>query len=398
MIRVAIVSHNLEVRGGCRTSTGIVLDAFRRSGRYEADVVSLATASNDAHSVRLRVPSSWIRGIRVGRLHQQGLDTLHVGCRFAEIEACRYAPRKELRRALASYAGAFVVCGAAPWGWPVLDAVRPVVLWPATGFLADRTTRLRQERGLRRLVLRTMTPFGLRYERRALAAADRVLALSPYTARFLEGRVDPSRLSLALAGVDTDRFRPREYREDGPLLCVGRLSDPRKNVGLLLDAYAGVVARLGDRAPRLALAGGAPDGSVLTRAQALGVRSRIDVHVDPDDARLESLYAGASLFVMSSDEEGLGIVLLEALASGVPLVSTRCGGPESVVLEGTTGRLVPAGDPDALADAIVGLLSDVPARHRMARAAREDAVARFSLEVAGARLTRAMDEALAGYR
>jgi glycosyltransferase involved in cell wall biosynthesis len=107
------------------------------------------------------------------------------------------------------------------------------------------------------------------------------------------------------------------------------------------------------------------------------------MHEDIDMSTLAQLYRNASLFVLSSDEEGLGLVILEAMASGLPVVSTRCGGPETAVIEGETGYLTPVRDACALTDAMHMLLDDPALRHRMGQAGRAIAEARFSIAVAG---------------
>ncbi len=104
----------------------------------------------------------------------------------------------------------------------------------------------------------------------------------------------------------------------------------------------------------------------------------------PEDDLVE-LYQNASLFVLSSNEEGLGIVLLEAMASGLPVVSTDCGGTVTAVVPGETGYLTPVGDSEALATAMARVLGSVQLRKRFGRQGRERAETHFSLEVAGTR-------------
>jgi D-inositol-3-phosphate glycosyltransferase len=98
---------------------------------------------------------------------------------------------------------------------------------------------------------------------------------------------------------------------------------------------------------------------------------------------LAELYRNALFFVLSSDEEGLGIVVLEAMASGLPIITTRCGGPESIVEEGETGLFVPLNGRDELASAMDTLTTSGALRTRMACQARVRAVERFSIAAAG---------------
>jgi len=98
---------------------------------------------------------------------------------------------------------------------------------------------------------------------------------------------------------------------------------------------------------------------------------------------LAELYRNALFFVLSSNEEGLGIVILEAMASGLPVVSTACGGPATSLVHGETGLLTPVGDARALADAMQTLLGDSDLRRRMGTEGRRVAEERFSLAAAG---------------
>ena len=92
------------------------------------------------------------------------------------------------------------------------------------------------------------------------------------------------------------------------------------------------------------------------------------------------LYALFDLFCLSSSMEGMGSAILDAFAAGVPVVATRAGGIPEMIEDGVNGRLVPARDPAALAEALTEALEDAPARARWAQAAREVFAARYSVE------------------
>ncbi|MGO9097979.1 MAG: glycosyltransferase [Mycobacterium sp.] len=149
--------------------------------------------------------------------------------------------------------------------------------------------------------------------------------------------------------------------------------------------------------PRLVLAGKSrPTPADWAHAVALGVADHVEVRQDVPTRELAELYRAASLFVLSLNEEGLGVVLLEAMASGLPVVSTRCGGPEMVVTEGQTGFLVPVGDAPALAARIGTLLDSAAMRRAMGTAGRRVVVERFSLDAAARPFLQTYDELLAG--
>lgn len=152
------------------------------------------------------------------------------------------------------------------------------------------------------------------------------------------------------------------------VLFVGRLVE-RKGVPVLLEAWAR--AALPDAT--LAIVGDGPDRSALeARAAALGIGSTVDFRGRVSDAELGAAYSAADLFVLPAvldargDTEGLGVVLLEAMASNVPVLASAAGGITDVVVDGESGSLVPPGDPAALAAALQRLRSDSELRARLA--------------------------------
>ena len=143
---------------------------------------------------------------------------------------------------------------------------------------------------------------------------------------------------------------------DARILTVGRLSQ-EKNHALLIRAFA-ILNR--SRPARLTILGtGGLESSLKDLARSEGVADRVTFAgfaIDPFP-----YYADADLFVLSSDFEGFGLVLVEAMSSGVPVVSTDCeSGPREILADGRFGRLVPCGDADALAQAMADTLDAPP--------------------------------------
>jgi glycosyltransferase involved in cell wall biosynthesis len=197
-------------------------------------------------------------------------------------------------------------------------------------------------------------------------AASRVRHVFPHVA---------DRVLAVTCPIDTERFRPapRPGAAAPYLLFTARINDPRKHAAMLFPVLAR--ARAVHPTLRLVLAGDDPAPSLRRAAADAGVAAAVDFVGHRPLADLVALYQSATLFVLPSLQEGLGISLLEALACGLPAVSTRCGGPEHVLVEGQTGRLVANGDAEAFAAAVLDLLADPPRlatlRDRCARYARE---------------------------
>lgn len=243
---------------------------------------------------------------------------------------------------------------------------------------------------------------------RSLRGADLIISAGEYAAnearraarRQLEAVVVPP-------GVDVDRFVPADPASkratrgrlglpvDGNLvLSVSRLV-PRKGMDRLIEAAARLRGRHRDLV--VAIAG---DGRDRGRLEKLIDRTGAPVRLlgRVDDADLPDLFAAADIFAMlcrsrwgGLEQEGFGIVFVEAAAAGVPQVAGASGGAAEAVAEGETGLIVEEPDSvDAVSEALDRLLGDSALRTRMAAAARTRAIEQFSYDVLVARLAAAL--------
>jgi glycosyltransferase involved in cell wall biosynthesis/predicted metal-dependent phosphoesterase TrpH len=200
--------------------------------------------------------------------------------------------------------------------------------------------------------------------------------------------IDADRVGRWDRGVDTDRFGPHRRREGRfgadriAVLYAGRLTK-EKGADLLADAF--LAAREHDPRLHLVLAGGGPEEGALR--ERLGEHATFLGWLEGD--ALADAYASADLFLFASRTDTFGQVLLEAQASGLPVVAVAEGGPCSIVEDGLTGLLRSA-DAVALADAVVALAADPGARERLAAAGRR-AVRERTWD-------RALERLAAGYR
>ncbi len=179
------------------------------------------------------------------------------------------------------------------------------------------------------------------------------------------------RLSVIYNGIDTARFRlatPYEECGEGLTLgCVGRLS-PEKGHRFLLRALAQV---LGDGLDvRLRMAGDGPSrGDLAELAESLGISGRVEFLGERGD--IPAVLKTFDIFVLPSLTEGLPLTVLEAMASGLPVIAARVGGVAELVQEGRTGLLVPPGRPEELARAVRTLRDDEALRRRVASCAEQ---------------------------
>jgi glycosyltransferase involved in cell wall biosynthesis len=185
----------------------------------------------------------------------------------------------------------------------------------------------------------------------------------------------PDRTVVIHNGVPLDVPR-RPSRDTTPvtLLSVGRLRAP-KDFLTLVRAMAALEPGLAG----LRIAGDGPERAALADEVArLGLESTVELLGTRTD--VAELLAGADVFVLSSDSEGLPMSVLEAMAAGLPVVASAVGGVPEAVRDGETGTLVPPGDSAALAHALRRLVSDPALRDRLGEAGRRRVEREFSLE------------------
>jgi glycosyltransferase involved in cell wall biosynthesis len=185
---------------------------------------------------------------------------------------------------------------------------------------------------------------------------------------------------------DPMAFR-RAFHIDGPfLLFVGRLAS-NKGLHALVEAFADL--RRHDPTAMLVLVGadGGEQAAVERRVRQLGLTAcvRLTGFV-PDESLLAAAFREARLFALPSQYEAFGLVLLEALAQGTPVVASRVGGIPEFVEDGKAGRLIPPEDPVALAEALRTLWDDEETRKRWGTYGREVIVPRYQWDTVVDRL------------
>ena len=202
------------------------------------------------------------------------------------------------------------------------------------------------------------------------------ICVSHDSARWIiEQGVGQSRVRTLWNGIDLTRFAYNGPAANGSVVTVARLS-PEKDVANLLRAIPSVLAKLPQA--RFEIAGDGPcRADLIALAGELGISDRVAFLGEIQD--IPSLLARASLFVLPSQTEGISLTLLEAMARGLPIVTTQVGGNPEVVDHGVTGLLAPARNPDALANAVTTILSDPSLGQRMGLAGRERVEKNFDI-------------------
>jgi phosphatidyl-myo-inositol dimannoside synthase len=217
-----------------------------------------------------------------------------------------------------------------------------------------------------------------RAEEQALRKADSVLAISEYTRSEVlkRNRLSPDKVRLFPCSLDpywnAEDSNPQALSGAPVILTVCRLTkdDAYKGVDSVIKSLSAVVRECGPVAYRI-VGEGDDVPRLISLAEELGVSSYITFVGALTEAALRSEYQRCSVFVMPSEGEGFGIVFLEAMAHGKPVIGGAHGGTTSVIEHEESGLLVNRRDVDSLAHSITRILKDDELRLRLGRAGNE---------------------------
>jgi glycosyltransferase involved in cell wall biosynthesis len=257
-------------------------------------------------------------------------------------------------------------------------------------------------------------------EKRVMQAADGIIALSSIERQALIEHygVPESRIHIVPGGVDVDRFAPKASKaelkqqlgieSDFMIFAVGRL-DPRKGFLELVEAMPQVVRAI--KAQGKSICFMLPQGSespsndekalhgrMLERIRELKLEGEVRWFSRLSDEDIVHCYGAADLFACPSLYEPFGLVLVEAMAAGTPVVATCNGGPVDIVDEGVDGYLADPTDADAFAAGIMAILSrDGAARQRMNEAALATARERYAWTAVASQIAAVYEQVADGY-
>lgn len=238
-----------------------------------------------------------------------------------------------------------------------------------------------------RLLIRRWHSF-LRMQKRVIQQLDHVVSVSENSRADIAQAFDIpiDNIDMIYNGIDTEEFSPipSVQRQNTRIMVTASADAPLKGLDYLLRAMALLRAKYPDL--ELLIVGKLKgDGETSALIDKLGIRDMLTFVSGISTKKLVEYYASATLTVVPSVYEGFGLPAGEAMACGVPVVSTRGGALPEVV--GDAGVLVPIRDAKALASAIDELLVDPVRRNELGNKGRERIVERFSWDVAAAQMT-----------
>ena len=212
---------------------------------------------------------------------------------------------------------------------------------------------------------------GRHLEKNMLNRAKYLIAVSPYVKRTI-APMTAGDISVIYNSLDEIFFSINKNEVPNRILFVGGIEE-RKGLHILIDAIAAIKQTI--PAIKLHIVGGIRKASyyndLLNQIVNLGLQDSIVFKNHLSNSELMQEYSEAALFVLPSKEESLGVVLLEAMATGTPIVASNIGGIPDIIEDGQNGYLVNYGDSQAMASSIIKLLSDDKLRGEMGAKGKE---------------------------
>ncbi|MFC1680392.1 glycosyltransferase family 4 protein [Pseudomonadota bacterium] len=374
----ALISTITPISGGVPQMATFIADSLIERG-YEPGFAFYQPYSLNPE---LSVPSHRLLSRRVETQQNQfhNCRAQAIGAWMPELEFTHYWPTKSWRELIDQYDVHLSVSGNCLAATPYAVNETPFWSWVATEWAEDREQRVNEFPWYRKIFDRLIVSKGVRkLEKNILASGGSIVALSEHTKRKLNRLMTkPKAIEVMPIGIDTGRFKKTEkLSARTPMIgFVGRLDDPRKNIDLLLRALA--LCKKNDLSLSATLVGEGRRQDLRRQAEAYGLGNAVTIVDYVENDKLPEFLSDISVFVIPSHQEGLCIAALEAMSCGIPVISTRCGGPEEYVVDEITGYLVDA-TPERLAEVIIKVITDSNLRSSMSENARHLVEKRYSV-------------------
>ena len=371
------------ISGGVPSMLKIIID-YLRQREYQ---VTLAFYQPYSISPKLSVPipALFSRKPSTEKSTFYGCDCVGIGCWLPELEFTHYLLTKRWQKLIDEHSFHMMVSGSCLAAYPYIKTNTPFLAWTATDWFGDRQDRVKQFPIYRRIIDQLLVKPVIKRMEEQIISSGNLIALSAYTQQQLNSITFDGAVSDVLAmPIDTDCFKPapvslpNKSTKTRRIGFVGRFSDPRKNISLLLESIA-LIAQEG-QSLELHLIGDTLSKNAKQLINRLAISDKVIVHEHMSSEQLANILPSFDVFVLPSFQEGLCIAAMEAMSCGVPVVSTRCGGPEMFIEDGLNGLLVDF-DASELASAISQLLSNEELRQVYANAARSKIVDEYAKPV-----------------
>ena len=310
-----------------------------------------------------------------------GMNCVEVGARWAFWEPGHYwFTYSRWKEVLADYDYFFVVSGTCIAAHPLVLLDKKFVMWIGTPYDEDRTERVKSLRGIRWLIDRLAHGPMNKIEAKVLHNSSFTWAISTYARNKFEAKLGGPRMNLISCGypIETNGAPESGVERDNIIVAVGRFNDPRKNFDMLIRVFNSFHVHHPNF--KLYVVGTRPEAEKLFPFMEQESFQNIVFTGHIGSAEHKELLGRSRLMLITSYQEGLGIVGLEAMRYGVPVIATNCGGPADYVINDQTGYLVDINDDDSMVARMRHVVEHQEVEHRLSFHARQLVFKQFSHE------------------
>lgn len=310
-----------------------------------------------------------------------GMKCVEVGARWAFWEPGHYKfTIGTWKKLLSDYDYFVAVSGTCIVAHPLMLLNKKYGLLVSTPFAEDRSERLKELSGVRAFIDHFSHGRMNVIEKKILSHSDFIWALSNYSMKNFKNIAVHSMPESIRCGhpIDCSVLPLLEEKQERVIVALGRFNDPRKNIPMLLRVFEKIYHTMPDA--KLYIVGQRPADEKIAAFSHLDSFDNVVFVGQVSSADLNHMLNIAQLMLITSYQEGFGIAGLEALWHGIPIVSTRCGGPQDYVIENNTGFLIDINDDSSMAAKSLAILSSDVLRNAMAHNAQKFVQSNFSTQ------------------
>ena len=333
-MKILLCTHDLHDQGGTTTMFDCLYEILDE--KYDLNICTFSTSSKESFKKN-----------PIERRIYRNKTYFHFLKYFSFIEYLRYKPSHLINKFISNFDIIILVSGIPIWYNLIKNTKAKKIVWYASGVLEDRKDRIKNKN----FFLKTyfiLNMYFLKYkEKNILKENTKFFALSNY-AKNLYPNLKSEVLNFPIKV--NDNFYKKNSKT---ILSVSRFLDPRKNIMCLIKAFK--LLHQTDNQFKLYIVGDEVNKTIKNFIIKNNLSNNIFFKSFIPQNELLHYYQKCEYFVLSSNEEGLGIVILEAMNNGCVVLSTKCGGPEDIITNGLNGFLVDKNDHINIAKKIIEL-------------------------------------------
>jgi glycosyltransferase involved in cell wall biosynthesis len=333
-MKVLLCTHDLHDKGGTTSMFDCLYETLYE--KYDLTICTFSTSSKESFK-----KSSYEKRV------YRNKNYFHFFRYFSFIEYLRYKPSRSLKNYLLNFDIIFLVSGIPIWYNLIKNTKSKKIVWYATSISEDRKDRIKNQKFLFKLYHILNLYFLKRIEKNFLRENTKFFALSKY-AKNLYPKLKSEVLNYPIKVNNIVN-----KKDTKTILSVSRFLDPRKNIMCLLRAFK--LLHQSDNKFKLFIIGDEINETIINFIEENRLSDNIFFENFIPQNQLLNYYKKCEYFVLTSNEEGLGIVILEAINNGCLVISTKCGGPENIITNKINGFLVDKDDHIAITKKIIEL-------------------------------------------